>query len=272
MKHSLLPRILPATPVAAPRASRIKTHAPTVSIIMPCWNAAATIGHAIRSVQAQNFPDWELLIADDCSTDASVQSAINFAIYDKRIKIVFGDPNAKGAAHARNRALQNAKGRYIAFLDADDHWLPHKLEVQISQMQKNRWPISFTGYVIRRRHRKDKPIAAPEKLTHVDLLRGNKIGCLTVVYDREFLGKCPMPTMARRHDYALWLDILKTTQFAYGIPAPLAVHVRSKSSLSANAFKSTLGTWRMLRSHAGLNRAQSLRTLCLHLGHRLLWR
>lgn len=237
---------------------------------MPCLNAALTITRSIESVQAQGFGDWELLIADDCSNDKSIQHAIKFAIADKRIKIIFGDPNAKGAAHARNRALQNAKGRYIAFLDADDEWLPQKLELQISKMQKNNWPFSYTGYVIRRNHRKDKPIFAPDTLSRTDLLRGNKIGCLTAIYDRKLLGNCPMPDLARRHDYALWLEILQKTDYAFGIPTPLAVHCRSKSSLSANVVKSTYGTWRMLRSHAGLTAMQSFKTLGLHLCQRLL--
>ena len=104
---------------------------PLVSIITPSWNVAPLIGETIASVQSQTFRDWELLIADDCSTDQTAAVVEGHAASDPRIKLI-RQPRNGGPALARQAAIEQAQGRFIAFLDSDDLWLPAKLERQIA--------------------------------------------------------------------------------------------------------------------------------------------
>ncbi|MBO0725797.1 MAG: glycosyltransferase family 2 protein, partial [Blastocatellia bacterium] len=95
---------------------------PSVSVIMPTFNRADTISRAIRSVQAQTFDDWELIVVDDGSTDNTVAMIEGC---DARLKLIRQEN--QGTAGARNAGLRASAGRYIAFLDSDDEWLPHHL-------------------------------------------------------------------------------------------------------------------------------------------------
>ena len=111
-----------------------------VSIITPTFNCEKFIAETILSVQAQTYQDWELLIVDDCSTDKTVEIISSFQEKDSRIKYFYNTTN-KGSAISRNIALQNAKGKWIAFLDSDDLWHPEKLEKQIEFMKKNNYHL-----------------------------------------------------------------------------------------------------------------------------------
>lgn len=235
---------------------------------MPAWNAAATLAAAVDSVRAQGLGDWELLIADDESTDATLAVARTLAAADGRIRVLAAPAGHTGAAGARNRALAAARGRYIAFLDADDLWHPEKLERQIAFMARTGAALSYTGYLRRKAGRPDRRVRVPAAVGYDELLRGNVIGCLTAVYDSARCGRTPMPPIARRHDYALWLDILRRTGPAQGIDLPLAVHAVSGRSLSANKLAATVDTWRMYRNIVGLSRGQALGCLAAHLWQR----
>jgi glycosyltransferase involved in cell wall biosynthesis len=243
---------------------------PCVSVLMPCLNAADTLAAAIQSVLLQTFEDWELLVADDGSFDQSASIIRDFAARDGRVIFLDQQMGTSGAAAARNRALDQAKGRYIAFLDADDLWLPTKLEKQLAFMQTRHATFSHTSYLVRRSGRRDYVRAAPEVLTRKQLLRGNKIGCLTALYDTQVLGKQPMPEIVSRHDYALWLHLLTLTPRAVGLAEPLAIHQRSSGSLSANPWTSTRATFDMLQTQAGLSQGAALKATVRHVAGRLL--
>ena len=100
-----------------------------VSIVTPTWNCASFICETIRSIQAQTYQNWELIISDDCSTDNTKEVIKPYLQEDSRIKYICNDKNS-GAAITRNNALKVATGKWIAFLDSDDLWLPEKLEKQ----------------------------------------------------------------------------------------------------------------------------------------------
>ena len=236
---------------------------------MPCHNAARTVVAAIQSVQTQTFQNWELLVADDGSSDNSAAITRDMAKHDPRIILLDGPATKTGAAAARNRALDHAKGRYIAFLDADDLWLPSKLERQLDFMLTEDAAFSHTSYYLRRSSRADYVRAAPEALTRKTLLRGNKIGCLTAVYDTKRLGKQPMPDIPKRHDYALWLHLLTLTPTAAGLAEPLAIHHRRNGSLSSNPWSSSFATFHMLHAQAGLSRAAAVHATARHVAGRL---
>ena len=200
-----------------------------VSIIMPAYNSGRFIEQSIRSVLSQTYTDWELLIVDDCSTDDTTSIVASFK--DKRIHYQRNEHNM-GAALSRNKAIQAAKGKYIAFLDADDKWLPTKLEKQVGFMQKNNIPMSYTAYYIQHPTRTDYCIhQCPTTQNYYQLTKWNRIGCLTVMYDREQIGTIQIPHIDKRNDYALWLTILRKGYTAHGIQEPLAIY-RSHNGVS----------------------------------------
>ena len=115
-----------------------------VSIIMPSYNTTSFIAESIQSVLAQSYKDWELIIVDDCSSDNTDQ-VVKPYLSDERIKYYKNEKNS-GAAVSRNRAIREAKGKWIAFLDSDDLWMPEKLQKQVSFMEKNGYYFSYTNY------------------------------------------------------------------------------------------------------------------------------
>ena len=196
---------------------------------MPAYNSGRFIEQSIRSVLSQTYTDWELLIVDDCSTDDTTSIVASFK--DKRIHYQRNEHNM-GAALSRNKAIQAAKGKYIAFLDADDKWLPTKLEKQVGFMQNNNIPMSYTAYYIQHPTHTDYCIhQCPTTQNYYQLTKWNRIGCLTVMYDREQIGTIQIPHIDKRNDYALWLTILRKGYTAHGIQEPLAIY-RSHNGVS----------------------------------------
>ena len=252
-----------------PSALRDQAYACTVSILMPALNVETVLARALHSVQAQSFDDWEVLIVDDGSTDRTAAVAQEFAGSDPRIKLI-RHPHQQGAAAARNTALDTATGRYIAFLDADDLWDKHKLERQLEHMRRHKAGLSFTGFWRVGASRKHQ-ISVPATVSYDELLRGNCIGCLTAMYDRVEFGSVPMPELKRRHDFALWLTLLKSTDVAHGLNEPLATYYATSESLSGNKLRATYSTWLMYRRYIGLSRWQAFQCLFAHLSKRL-WR
>ena len=254
---------------------------PAISIVMPAWQAEATLAEAVASVQAQSRPDWELIVAPD-GTDAEARAMREvlepLAAADPRIRILPGPGRRSGAGATRNRALAAARGRYLAFLDADDSWLPEKLARQLAFMEAEGAALSFTAY---RRVRAGQGgagriVHVPGRIDHAGLMRGNVIGALTVVLDRELIepgmGPISMPEIPMRQDFALWLRILRHVPLAHGLDEVLAVHVRRPGSLSAGLLRPSLWTWRMLRQEEGLGPFAAGAATLSHLAGRLLRR
>lgn len=117
----------------------------TVSIITPLYNCSNYLEKTINSVLMQTHVDWELILVDDFSPDNSAEIAEQFSKKDSHIRVICLSKNS-GAAVARNTAIEAAQGRYLAFLDSDDQWLPHKLETQISFMHEHNVAFSYAAY------------------------------------------------------------------------------------------------------------------------------
>ncbi|TMS79720.1 glycosyltransferase family 2 protein [Pseudoalteromonas sp. S554] len=223
---------------------------PLVSIIMPAYNAERHIAESIESVISQTYNNWELLITDDRSSDATQQIINEYAIKDQRIKLFINEQNG-GAGVARNNSIKRANGRFIAFLDSDDLWLPQKLTKQISFMLSNNYAFTFTGYQKLESENLKGTVTPPQFTTYNKLLCSNVIGCLTAVYDSKVLGKHYMPLIRKRQDMGLWLNILKQTPKAYSIPDILALY-RVDSGMTQNKFKILKWQWDLYRKVIGL--------------------
>jgi len=218
-----------------------------VSIITPSYNSEKFIAKTIESVMTQTYENWEMIIVDDCSQDNSNEIIENYMQQDKRIKLIKLDKNS-GPAIARNTAIKQAKGRYIAFLDADDLWLPEKLEKQINFMNYNDLAFTYSAYKIIDESDNDLGwFVPPATATYDSLLKTNYIGCLTAIYDSQKLGKIYMPKILKRQDYALWLKILKQIKQTKGITEPLAVYRIRQNSVSSNKIKAAKYNWIIYR-------------------------
>ncbi len=235
---------------------------PLVSVIMPTYNAQRYLSESINSVIAQTYNNWELLITDDCSSDDTLTIAKKYAETDPRIKL-FKQQQNQGAGAARNNSIMNANGKYIAFLDADDLWLPEKLEKQVAFATKNNYAFTYTSYQKLSNGIVSAVIHPPKSTTYSKLMYSNVIGCLTAMYDAEQLGKKYMPLIRKRQDMGLWLDILKETATAYCLQEPLATY-RVGVGMSANKIKILSYQWRFYRDVAKLNFFRSIFTFSVY--------
>ena len=230
-----------------------------VSIITPAYNAAAYIAETIESVFAQTYTNWEMLIVNDCSKDNTAEIVQSYAAKDKRIKLINLEQNS-GAAAARNTAIQNAKGMYIAFLDSDDSWKKEKLQKQLNFMQQNGYAFTFTGYEHFKETKENiqNQVQIPKSLNYKQALKGNQIGCLTVMLDRRQIRNINFTTQ-KQEDYILWLNVLKQGITAYGIQESLALYRTGNSkSISGNKLQSALWTWKVYRESQNISVVKSM--------------
>jgi len=209
-----------------------------VSIITPTFNAEKFIRATIESVQKQSYQNWEMILVDDASTDQTVTIVKEFAQKDDRIKLT-ELPKNSGNGFARNVALEKAVGKYIAYLDADDLWLPMKLERQIQFLKANNLPFTFSFYDCIDEEGNDlhKRVEAPLNLKYEQLFFCNYVGNLTAIYDVDFFGKIVIEATQKRQDWRLWLTILKQIEVTKPVPEILAFYRIRKDSISSSKFK-----------------------------------
>ena len=220
-----------------------------ISIIMPMHNSATFVGEAIESVLAQSYREWELIIVDDESTDASVSIVEAYAQKDPRIRLFRNPKPIKMPSAPRNMGLSMAKGRYIAFLDSDDMWLPEKLTQQIPLMQNPQVAIVYSNYekMTESGKKTGRVIKAPRQADYKKLLRGNVIGNLTGIYDKEKVGIVPFLNI-HHEDYAMWLSILKRGFIAQNTGTVAARYRLSSSSVSTNKYRVLSWQWNIYRN------------------------
>ena len=228
----------------------------TVSIITPLYNSEKYIADAIDSVLLQSYHDFELIIIDDCSKDNSVAKVKNYT--DIRIQLICLKEN-KGAGIARNKGIDAAKGRYIAFLDSDDSWLPNKLEKQVHFMKTQNISFCFSSFLLMNESGETlkKYREALPKVDYTRMLKNNYIGCLTAIYDTDVLGKIYMTEHKKRQDWGLWLKILSKTKWAYSIQEPLASYRLSNKSLSHDKWNLIRPNYLFYRDQIGFSILES---------------
>lgn len=207
-----------------------------VSVITPAFNSGRFIAETINSVLSQTYQNWELIIVDDGSTDNTTQIVRLFQKKDNRIKLFENDSN-KGSAFSRNLALKNAKGRWIAFLDSDDIWNRDKLEKQVEFMEKNDCHFSYTNYCEIDESSKETGISltGPKLITRNKMLAYCWPGCLTVMYDADYIGLLQTVDIKINEEYALWIKVSKKAD-CYLLDDNLAKYRRHPDSLSHQSY------------------------------------
>lgn len=221
-----------------------------ISIITPVYNCEKLLPKTIESVLNQTYSNWEMLLVDDCTPDSSADLIKEYIKKDSRIKYFKLDKNS-GAAIARNVALKESKGRFIAYLDADDLWRPEKLEKQVKYMLENNYAFTCTDYEKINEDGKslNKIIKIPERVNYSLYLRNTIIQTVGVMVDTKITGKdvLVMPNIRRRQDAATWCQLLKAGYDCYEVPENLSYYRVVSNSLSSNKFKAVKGTWFLYR-------------------------
>ena len=243
-----------------------KEHDPVVSIVTPVYNVEKFIEETMDSVRAQSYEDWELLLVEDGSKDQTVSVILDYLerTGDGRIRMVRMEQNG-GAARARNRGVLEARGRYVAYLDADDLWEPEKLEKQIRFMEERGAAFSFTGYEFADENGKGlgKIVKVPETIDYKEALKNTTIFTSTVMFDLEKLSKdeLEMP-MIKSEDTALWWRILRKGTIAHGLNENLVRYRRAGKSLSSNKLEAVRRIWNLYRKAEGMSIPASVYHFC----------
>lgn len=210
-----------------------------VSIITPSYNTAPFIEETIKSVQSQTYTNWEMIIVDDCSKD-NTDEIVGKYLSDSRIKYIKNEKNS-GAAVSRNKALKEAKGRWIAFLDSDDLWEAEKLEKQINFMKENDYHFSYTAYeeIDENSNPLNRIIKGPRKISKFGMHAYCWVGCLTVMYDLHKVGLIQIEDIKKNNDYAMWLKVCKKEN-CFFLDENLAKYRKRAGSISRHSVKTMI--------------------------------
>ncbi|MGO3125622.1 MAG: glycosyltransferase family 2 protein [Advenella sp.] len=234
-------------------------HNSLISIILPAYNAQDFIASAIESVLEQTYPNLELIVVDDGSTDQTRLIIESYKQKDERLLVVSNEQNS-GVAYARNTGLRHARGDYIAFIDSDDTWRKEKLLVQHRFMNSLSVPLSYTAYDRYENGSYLNTVVPPEHADYALLLNGNCIGLSTVMLQRGLIDDISFVNTGHE-DYIFWLDIFRRKNIVARCVLPTSqpwvrynVH---DGSLSANKFKALLWQWQIYRKVLGLGVIQS---------------
>ncbi|MGG3689495.1 glycosyltransferase family 2 protein [Caldifermentibacillus hisashii] len=234
-----------------------------VSVIIPVYNSGKFIAKTLDSVLNQTYKQIEIIIVDDCSTDNSQQIINDYLVSHDNIIYHRLEVNS-GAAVARNKALDLAKGKYVAFLDSDDLWYPKKIEKQLELMQQKKAAICYTA--IEMIDENDNLIKGKrnvlEMINYKFLLKNTMIATSTVIIDRELTGRFQMPLIRSGQDYATWLMLMRNGTLAYGINEPLTSYRKSSNSLSSKKYKNIVKVWRIQRYQENINSIRTLFNAC----------
>lgn len=221
-----------------------------VSIVTPCYNAESYLSQTIESVINQTISEWEMLIVDDCSNDDSRKIVEFYSAVDSRIKYYRTKAPSGSPSLPRNIGIENATGEFLAFLDADDLWLPDKLEKQIKFMEVNNYDLSYSFYekMDWQGNRNNRIIKTRYKTTYNKLLQSNSIPCLTSMIRKNVIGDTRFKQIPQE-DFCFWLDILKKGIVAYNIKEITALYREAQNSRSANKLDMFKGYWNVIRNH-----------------------
>ncbi|GHU03355.1 glycosyl transferase [Spirochaetia bacterium] len=237
-----------------------------VSIITPNYNCEQFISQAIDSVLSQTYQNWEMIIVDDCSIDNSIEVISCYLKKDSRIQLLKTRVCSGSPAEPRNIGIQKARGRYIAFLDSDDIWLPDKLKCQVNIFVNKDTAVVYANFekITETGIRKDRVIIAPKYVTYKKLLKSNCIQNVTAMYDVSKVGKQFFQSI-HHEDYVLWLNILKMGYIATNANITGALYRVRRSSVSGNKFIVLKWQWNIYRSILKLSLSQCVYYFCFYI-------
>ena len=235
------------------------TKCPLVSVITPCYNAEIFIDDCIQSVLSQTYQNWELLVIDDCSTDSTMRKILDYSKKDKRIKCFKTIKTSGGPAHPRNIGLSNASGAFVAFLDADDMWLPNKLEEQVKFIIDHDLQFIYSNYekISAEGKRSGRILRMSSVVTYDHLLKTCEIPCLTTLI-RSSLVTNNLFKEVGKEDYLLWLQILKKGVTAFNTNKVHALYRQQTKSRSSEKIKMLYEQWVILRDFQKLSLIKAL--------------
>lgn len=232
---------------------------PLCSAVMPAYNCEKTVEASIRSALEQGYPNLEIVVVEDHSTDNTLALLRALAKQDSRIRVVTNEKNL-GVEETRNRGFAHAKGKYIALLDADDLWLPEKLALQVALMEEKGCDFSYTGYTFMDEGGTplEKVYTVPESISFKGMLRENVVGNSTVMLTAEIAGNYKQRAGWGHEDYVFWMELLRDGKTACGIPQPLMRYRLSAESRSGDKKKAAKNRWRIYRQFLEMGRFSSL--------------
>ena len=232
-----------------------------VTVIIPVYNAEQYLPRTIDSVLRQSYTNWELLLVDDCSTDHSRELMQQYEKQYDNVHCYYCEKNG-GPAQARNLGIDHAQGQYLAFVDSDDLWVPHKLERQLMFLKKHDYAFTFTSYEFADENAVSTHVVAhaPVQVGYHDLLKSSTIAPSTTLFDRK---KIPdkllkMPVGVAREDAATWMQITRNGYSAYGLDEALTIYCRHKGAYSGNKIKAIIGKWELYHKVEQLPTVKSL--------------
>lgn len=219
-----------------------------ISVIMPAYNAEKTLSQAIESVLKQSYKYLELIIVDDCSNDQTLLLARKYEKQDKRVHVLSNQTN-RGVSFTRHKAVKEATGKWLAFLDSDDVWMSDKIEKQIALQRKRNAKLTFTGsaFMNSEGDRINSQLHVPAEICYRQLLKQNLISNSSVLVNKAAYQKHEIIGDSMHEDFACWLKMLRDGETAYGIDEPLIIYRLSPNSKSGNKLKAAKMNWNTYR-------------------------
>ncbi len=227
---------------------------PLCSVIIPAYNASRFIEDTVKSVIAQTFPEWECIVVDDCSTDNTFELVSAIAENEPRLRVIQNSENMR-VAKTRMAGVAAARGKYVAFLDSDDMFVPEKLERQIDLLESTRSDFVCSSYELVDENAEPLGIVScvPSKIKQDDLLSENCIGCSTVVCNKNLILRHPFNDEFFHEDYVCWLGCVKDCGCILGIEEPLVRYRFMQGTKSRNKLRSAYGVYSVYRKYCKMN-------------------
>lgn len=247
---------------------------PLVSVVVPLYNCEEFIAETLESILSQTLFDWEAILVDDCSTDGTVVVAQSYVDRDKRFRLLRQSENC-GAAMARNKGLSETRGRFIAYLDSDDYWLPEKLKRQVSYMSEHDYGACFTSYeTVNEDGSHRNYVHVDDEVDYGRFLKKPPTCSHTIMFDTVLVDRSllVMPDIRKRQDAATWLQVIKGYGPLRGLDEVLACNRKRPGSLSSNKLSAVRNTWMLYTEIEQLSKPYAVYCLFWQIFHAVLKR